>query len=107
MKIVYIAHPISGNVSENISDILRIIRNINLSKEDVVPLSPYIGDCLAMDDNNPLERKRGIDNCIALINTGMFDELWLTGERISFGMSEEIKLFKLLGKPIIDYTNKF
>lgn len=109
-KIVYIAHPIGGNVKENLEDIVRILRAINLLTPvdvKIIPVVPYYSDILALDDGNPLERKRGIENGIALIETGVFDELWLTGEKISLGMKEEIKMFILMGKPVIDYTNKF
>lgn len=126
-KIVYIAHPIGGDIENNLLDLRRILRIINTNTHprmmeigmemkmesfipfdfsNVHPCAPYYADIVSLDDDNPLERKRGIDNDIALINTGMFQELWLTGDKISFGMSEEVKLFKLLGKPIIDYTNK-
>ena len=73
---------------------------------NIIPIAPYYADILALDDSNPLERKRGIENDIALIETGVFDELWLTGSKISLGMQEEIKMFILQGKPVIDYTNK-
>ena len=106
-KIVYIAHPISGNIDENLADIIRIIRKINDLFSDVVPCAPYYADILSLDDTKPLERKRGIDNDIAMITSGVFEELWLTGTHISFGMNEEIKLFKLLGKTIVDCTNQF
>jgi len=118
-KIVYVAHPISGDVEGNLDDLARILRIINLdahpqkhesqlfSFEDVVPQAPYYADIICLNDNNALERKRGIDNDVAMIESGVFDELWLTGDKISFGMSEEVKLFLLQGKPIIDYTNKF
>lgn len=128
-RICYIAHPISGDIDANLADLARILRIINTnSAEDrlgymfihpetreqvfpmdfcnIIPLAPYYADIISLDDNNPLERKRGIENDIAIIMTGVFDELWLTGNKISFGMQEEIKLFRSLGKPIIDYTNK-
>ena len=126
-KIVYVAHPIRGDVKANLVDLSRILRIINTNSHpnkmdtsnigldckeeyfdfrDIVPCAPYYADILALDDNNPLERKRGIDNDTELIMTGIFEELWLTGTHISFGMNEEIKLFRSLGKPIIDYTNK-
>mgnify|MGYP001286558018 CR=1 FL=1 len=133
-KIVYIAHPIGGDVLANLEDLVRILRIINtnshkgklkfgITNEDivdntitvyqdnfdfsnVVPIAPYYADILALDDANPLERKRGIENCIALITTGAFDELWLTGTHISLGMREEVTMFVLQGKPVIDYTNK-
>src|ERR1035437_4268304 len=106
-KIIYIAHPISGNIDENLKDIIRIIRKINDLFSDVVPCVPYYADILALDDNKIMERMRGIENNIELIQSGVFEELWLTGTHISFGMNEEIKLFKLLGKTIVDWTNLF
>jgi hypothetical protein len=121
-KIVYIAHPISGDIHENLRDLIRIMRIINMNEvtlagarlgtieeydfSNVIPQAPYYHDIIALDDNNPLERKRGIDNDIAMINTGVYDELWLTGDRISFGMSEEIKLFVKLGKPVLNYIGR-
>lgn len=119
-KLVYIAHPISGNIEENLKDLIRILRIINTNShpilnmvpdsfydfEYIIPLAPYYADILALDDNNPEERARGIENDIALIKTGVFDELWLTGNKISFGMNEEIKLFQSLNKPVINYVGK-
>lgn len=127
-KIVYIAHPISGDIDANLKDLARILKIINTNSHpemyiqtsknqgvfdqffnfhDILPCAPYYADIISLDDNNPLERKRGIENDTALIMTGIFDELWLTGKKISFGMNEEVKLFRSLGKTIIDYTNKF
>lgn len=117
-KIVYIAHPIATDekftVDQNVADILRIIKNINLGdrpmsddcEEMIVPVASYLGDVLAMNDAVAHERKRGIDNGIAIIETGVFDELWLTGHKLSLGMQEEVRLFKLQGKPIINLIDK-
>ena len=102
MKIVYIAHPISGNIEENLKDLIRIIRKINLDYPDVVPLAPYYADILALDDTKAEERMRGIKNDVALIHTGIFEEIWLTGNKISFGMQEEIRLFVLQGKEVVN-----
>lgn len=105
-KIVYIAHQISGDIEKNLSDLRRIIRKVNLEYSDIAFSAPYYGDIVSLDDNEPLERKRGIDNDTALIMSGMFDELWLTGNEISLGMKEEINLFRSLGKPIINHIGK-
>lgn len=106
-KIVYIAHPISGNIEENLRDIIRIVRYINLNFRDVSPQVPYYVDILALNDNYPEERARGIENDTAMIETGVYDELWLTGDNISFGMRKEIELFKKLGKPIANFIGQF
>lgn len=104
--IAYIAHPIGGAVKENLEDLVRILRKINLEYPDVSPIAPYYADILALDDSVTSERKRGIENDIALINTGVFDELWLTGSAVSNGMHEEMLLFRAQGKPIINMIGK-
>ena len=117
-KLVYIAHPVATDekftTEQNVQDILRIVKNINNGDRPVfppfegkiVPCVPYLSDVLAMNDSISQERKIGIDNGMAVINTGMFDELWLTGHKLSLGMQEEVNLFKLQGKPIINLIEK-
>lgn len=108
MKIVYIAHPIGGDVENNLKDLVRILRKINLAPfSDIVPLAPYYADILALDDDNPDERARGIKNDVAVLKSGIFAELWLTGPRISPGMEAERKLAIELRIPVMDYTNMF
>ena len=97
MKVVYIAHPIGGDVENNLKKVAQVAREINLEYPDVVPIAPYFLDCYALDDNNPEERERGIKNDIALFHKGFIDEVWLYGDRISFGMSKEIELANKLG----------
>jgi hypothetical protein len=99
-KIVYIAHPISGDTTGNIQKILSIVKNLNMEAYDIVPFAPYIVDCLAMDDDIPEERERGIQNDIALFHSGAIDEVWLYGGRISNGMQAEINLANELGIPV-------
>lgn len=125
-KIVYIAHPISGDIEANLADLRRILRIINMNEhpligeykeinnmtdfyfpynfESIIPLAPYVVN--GLDDTIPLERKRGMYVNDFLLEAGIFKELWLTGDKISFGMSEEVKLAVLLGIPIIDYIGK-
>ncbi len=101
MKIVYIAHPISGDVSGNLLRISTIIRHINLTEPDILPFAHYVVDCYALDDTVPEERERGIKNDIALMQASFIDEVWLYGDRISNGMVQEIILANKLGIPII------
>jgi hypothetical protein len=104
MKVAYIAHPISGDPQGNHDKIIRIVRSINILEPDVVPFAPYLVDCLALDDNVPEERERGIKNDIALFKKGFIDEVRLYGDRISTGMSHEIKLACKLNIPIRPMT---
>jgi hypothetical protein len=101
MKIVYIVHPISGDISGNIQKIIKIVKYINLSKPDIVPFAPYITDVLALDDDNPEQRLRGISNDIAILKSGMVNELWVYGSKVSCGMEAEIELAFELNIPIV------
>lgn len=108
MKIVYIAHPISGDVKGNIQKILDIVRDINIHMPDVLPFAHYVVDCQTLNDDIPEERERGIKNDITLIRAGFINELWLFGNRVSSGMRDEIVLFSELGIPVIsksEYIN--
>lgn len=106
MRIAYIAHPISGDIAGNLEKIRQIVRAINLNEPDVVPFAPYWLDCHALDDNVPEERERGIKNDHELFSRGFIDELRLYGDRISFGMQEEVKQAILYKIPVIDCTNR-
>ena len=113
MKIVYIAHPLSGDLTGNLEKVRKIIRLINLNEPDIVPFAHYFVDCYALDDTFKEERERGIKNDMALLKAGFIDELWLYGDRISNGMRAEIELAKKLGilvKPqtketLLDYVS--
>lgn len=105
MKVIYIAHPISGDVKGNLEKIRLIARTINLTEPDVVPFAPYWFDCHVLDDNSPEERARGIKNDTEFFHRGTIDEVWLYGDRISNGMAEEIKLAESLSIPVIHKTS--
>lgn len=95
-KIIYIAHPIGGDVPGNLDRIQSIVKhiyaNVNLPLfNNVVPLVPYYLDCLVLDDNDPVQRKTGLSNGLQLLSRpGIIDELWLFGPTISPGMREEV-----------------
>jgi hypothetical protein len=104
MKIVYIAHPIGGDVQGNINKVLAIVRGINLLKRDVVPFAPYIVDCLSLDDSILDQRIRGILNNTTLFNAGFINEVWLFGDKISKGMAAEIALANKLGIKVVSMS---
>lgn len=104
MKIVYIAHPVGGDVTGNISRICDIVKEINLQEPDVVPFVPYMADLLALDDNDPQQRERGIKNDTAILRSGLVNEIRLYGNRISAGMRAEINLGMALGMKITAMT---
>lgn len=106
MKIVYIAHPISGDMENNLADIRRIVRKINIKNLDTVPFVPYYSDIVSMDDIDSFERNKGLANDEAILKSGIVNELWLTGSTISLGMKKEIKVAATMNIPIINLINK-
>jgi len=106
MRIVYIAHPISGDVKGNLEKIRCILRSLNLSGLNIVPFAPYWVDCHVLNDDDPVERERGIRNDQEFFRRKSFDELWLYGDKISRGMFEEIKLAIEYEIPIYPMTSK-
>jgi len=105
MKIVYIAHPIAGDIFYNKLWIKQIIRKLNLTEPDIVPFAPYLVDLDCLHDEIPKERQRGIKNNTALLRAGFVDELWLYGTTISPGMICEIQLANELNIPVIAKTD--
>jgi hypothetical protein len=106
MKIIFIAHPVGGDVIGNLKKITDIGRKINLEEPEVVPFVPYYFDCQCLNDSIPEERARGIKNDIALFRRGFIDELRLYGNKISQGMITEIALAQELNIPIVPMTEE-
>lgn len=104
MIVAYIAHPIGGDVENNLTRIRSIIYAINVNEPEVVPFAPYLGDCMALDDDIPEHRARGIKNDQELMKRGFIDEVRLYGNRISQGMKEEIYLALTLDIKIVPMT---
>lgn len=92
MKIVYICHPISGDVENNIDKLLDIIRKINLEEPDIMPFAPYIVSCLTLEDHIPSERARGIKNNIEFFNRKIIDEVRVYDKIVSARMAHELKI---------------
>jgi len=107
MKIVYIAHPVaSPSVYENLAKIREIAQALNLARRDIVPFVPYMTDCMVLDDTDPKQRSRGMGNNRAILESGMVNEIWLYGDRISEGMKTEITICQRLKIPIVPMTAK-
>lgn len=104
MKIVYIAHPVSGDIPGNLEKVRKIGRMINMTEPDTVPVCQFFFDCQTLDDSIPAERERGIKNDTELLRRGSIDELRPHGDRISKGMAAEIKLAEELNIPICPMT---
>lgn len=103
-RVVYIAHPIGGNVQGNLRKIEAIVRSVNHNFVGVFPFVPYFADCMALDDALEGDRLRGMMNGRSCFERRMMDEVWLYGDGISSGMLEEIKLAIEYGIPVVPRT---
>lgn len=106
MKVCYLAHPIGGDVKGNLYKLREIVRSVNLEYPDVVPFAPYYADVVSLDDNVPSERERGIKNDLYILKSGIVQELWLYGNRISNGMAGEIEVAKEIGIKIVPMSKE-
>lgn len=103
-KIVYIAHPIGGDVKANITKVGEIFRQISLDRQDVIPFAPYLAAVACLNDNVPQERAIGFEQNKAYFDRKMIDEVWLYGDRISNGMAQEIAWAKRMGIPVVSMS---
>ena len=102
MRIVYIAHPIGGDVEQNLKKIRAIVRHLNLTEPHTVPFAPYYVDVVSLDDAKPEERARGIKNGLAVLaRPGAVDELRLFGDTITSGMRAEVTAAHAMRIPIV------
>lgn len=107
MRIVYIAHPIGGDVENNLASLRRIIRNINAYEPNTVPFCPYYADVVSLNDNDPSQRARGLKNDMGILSrAGMVDEVRLYGDAITQGMKMEIEQAYYMAIPVTCSSQK-
>lgn len=105
-KIVFIAHPVGGDIQGNIEKIKAIHRNVSIHEKGVIPFTPYMADILSLDDKDRTERMIGLINSQTILSSGIVDELRLYGDKISPGMKEEVIIAMQLGIPIVAMTEE-
>ena len=101
-KVVFISHPLKGNIEENINKVRKICRELIIEGE-VVPLATHMIFPTFLDDSIHEERRIGMDGTLELLKRS--DEVWIYGDRISEGMKEEIELAKEIRIPIVFKNN--
>lgn len=95
-RLVYVAHPLAGDVSGNIERVKQICRLIAASYPDVVPVSPILLNSYLRE---PEDRERALAYCLAVLPHCR--ELWLTGDwQHSEGCQLELALADRLAMPV-------
>lgn len=104
-KVVYLAHPVSGDIERNLENFKKWYRWA-LIDMGVIPVCPWFSCCHALDDNNVAERELGImmDHAFLTECSSVISELWLCGPKISAGMQGEKELAVRLGIPVKHYV---
>jgi hypothetical protein len=102
MRVVYMAHPVSGDVPGNLAKARAHVRRLEEAHPDVAIVASWITECEVWDDANPDERAKGLQRDMAVL--GKCDELWLLGPHVSSGMALEEDHANSLGIPVTDLT---
>jgi len=102
MLVVYMAHPVSGDVEGNLAKARVLVRELEETHPDVAIVASWITECEVWDDANPIERAAGLRRDMAVI--GVCHELWLVGPHVSGGMAMERDHAMALGIPVRNIT---
>ncbi|MDR3587332.1 MAG: DUF4406 domain-containing protein [Desulfosporosinus sp.] len=99
---VYICSPLRGNVERNIAKAVGYCRFA--TTRGVLPLAPHIIFTQFLDDEVSGERELGLQLGLEILKH--CSELYVFGDRVSDGMSGEIKVANQLGIPIQYFTDR-
>lgn len=87
-SVLYMAHPLGGDVDGNIKRALRWLAWLRKSFPDATFVAPWIAGVLSgEDDADPAQREAGLVDCCATV--AHLDGVVLVGGRISSGMERE------------------
>jgi len=97
-KTVFIAHPISGDVENNVKKVIAICEAIH--SKDVIPVFPSFTWRQYLTDR-PGDKALAHAVNEEYFKRGMVDEVWFYGDRMSDGMREEAKLARSFGITVV------
>lgn len=98
MKLVYICHPLSGDIEVNLASAALWYRWA-AEQRGIVPTAPYFAALAAYSDTNEAEREAGFQIGLCILQS--CQELWVCGGRISRGMQREIDAALGWNTPVI------
>lgn len=107
MKVCYIAHPISGDLENNLAHLFKTIYEIQKDHPDVYAFAPYITDAITADPSDPAANENALRHCRFVLDTFPIDEVWLTGDKISPGMALEREWALKRGLPVVHKIGVF
>lgn len=104
MKVIYVAHPVSGDVPGNLAKAKRIMRALQEQSPTVAIIAPWIQwlEICGDDDSDHGARERGLIRDFAVV--AKCDEFWMVGPRVSDGMRREKEAAERAGVKVVDLT---
>lgn len=102
-EIIYVAHPVSGDVHGNIEKVLKWLRWLTAADPSRIYIAPWVGEVQAHFDMDPIpadfyDRVLSDDEEVVC----KLDGILLTGGRMSTGMKRELAAANLAGKKVYD-----
>ena len=96
MRVLYLAHPVAGDVERNVRDAKRWWRWLS-ERFDVAIASTWVAEVTMWDDADPRQREAGLRRCMAILSRA--DGVLCVGPKISSGMSREMAQAQRIGIP--------
>ena len=87
MKVIYLAHPVRGDVQNNLAKAKRWVKWATESHPDVAVVASWITECEVFNDAEPDQREKALQRDCAVL--AKCDEVWLVGGVVSAGMRRE------------------
>lgn len=87
--VVYVAHPVSGDVEANLTNATMWMAMLLRTYPHVAWVAPWILDAQVLDDADPEQREAGLVRDQAVVRRA--DALLLVGGRLSAGMAREVE----------------
>ena len=103
MKLIYMAHPVRGDVQHNLVQAKTWLRHlVNKYNGTHTIIAPWITECELFDDGDEQQRAAGMQRCKVVIER--CDEIWLVGHTGSPGMWQEARWAIAAGVGLVNMT---
>ena len=104
VKTVFVAHPISGNVEENLRKVVAICKEIHTA--EVIPIFPSFTWRQYLENGETATQRLADAVNLEYFRRGMVDEIWFYGDRMSEGMVREAILGSRFGIRLMGMTHE-
>ncbi len=102
MKVCYLAHPVAGDVADNMNRARQWLRYLIDTQPEIAFCAPWLPYLDVLDEDNPAHRERGMRDDLAIAER--CDGIVLCGGRISSGMRRELDAIAALNGFAVDLT---